>query len=139
MKRFVVALACAFVAACGSTPAAPTPPASVAGGWSGTVQYTAGGTPGTQAVLMDLTQAGDTVNGTYSAQNFNGTVTGSTTPTSFSGTFTFNARTVTGASCSGTFAASGTAGGATLTWTSPGVTATCTGTPVNLTIAVQHR
>jgi hypothetical protein len=141
---FALALAL-FTSACGgSTPAAPTPPppANIAGGWTGTFQATQGTSPVTVAFIMDLTQAGDSVNGTYSTSGgstFNGTVSGATTSSSFSGTFTFNARTVSGAACTGTFVASGNAGSSTMTWTSPIVSATCTNTPTSMTIAVQRR
>ena len=142
MKRLLATLVLVIIPACGSDspPAAPTPVlASVAGSWSGTAQYTAFGAAAIQSLLMDLTQAGSSVNGTYAAQTFTGTVTGATTTGTFSGTFTFNGHTATGTACTGTFAVSGSAGGATLNWTSPGVTATCSGTPINMTLAVQRR
>jgi hypothetical protein len=144
MTTFAFALAL-LATACGKdTPVAPTPPppANIAGGWTGTFQGTQGGTPFTVAFLMDLTQAGDNVNGTYSTSGgstFNGTVSGATTPSTFSGSFTFNARTTTGAACTGTFVASGNAGGTTMNWTSPAISATCSNTPVGMTIAVQRR
>ena len=144
MKRLIVLVAL-LAAGCGSdTPAAPTPPppASVAGTWSGTIQYTQSST-GTslhvQAIALSLTQAGSAVNGTYAAESFNGTVSGTTTPSSFSGSMTFNATTLGGTPCTGTLAVSGGAGGNTMTWTSPAVTASCTNTPVGITIVIQHR
>lgn len=149
--RRIVALtalltALVVAAACGDNPVAPTPPppspANIAGGWTGTIQGQQGTTPFVVAFVMDLTQAGDNVNGTYSTSGgttFNGTVSGATTPSTFSGSFTFNARTVSGAPCTGTFSASGNAGGTTMSWTSPGVSATCSNTPTGITIAVQRR
>lgn len=131
-----------LVSACGGsspTAPAPPPPANIAGGWTGTLQGTQTGGPFLVAVVMDLTQAGDSVNGTYSTASWSGTVSGTTTPTAFSGSFTFNARTTTGASCSGTFAGSGSAGGTTMTWTSPGVSGTCNNLPTSMTLAVQRR
>ena len=113
----MVVVAGVIATACSSNPAAPTPqPMQIAGNWSGTVQYTTT-TSGNQvqAVVFNLTQAGSAVNGTYAAQGFDGTVNGATTPTSFSGTLTFNARTVTGAACTGTLAVSGGAGTTTMT------------------------
>lgn len=139
--RYMILVAL-FAAGCSGSnnTVAPTPPATVAGGWSGTIEYTANGSLAVQAVVMDLTQAGNAVNGTYATNVFGGTVTGNTTTSSFSGTFTFNSRTLAGAACTGTFAVSGPASSAaTLRWTSPAVTASCTGTPVSITIAAQRR
>lgn len=143
--KYVLALVAALtLSACGSTPAAPTPPApaSIAGNWSGTVQYTqssSGSTLHVQAIAFALTQASANVNGTYAAESFSGTVSGTTTAGGFSGTLTFNATTVSGTSCSGTWAVSGDAGAATMSWTSPLVSASCTNTPLGLTVAVQRR
>lgn len=142
--RIVVVAVGLFASACSSSPAAPTPPpqpAQIAGTWSGTLQYNqaSSSTLQVQAVAFNLTQAGSSVNGTYAAQTFDGTVAGQTTPSNFSGTFTFNARTVTGAACTGSFAVSGPAGSTTMTWTSPAVIASCNNTPTNLTFAVQRR
>ncbi len=146
MKRLaLVAVVALLATACGSdsAPVAPTPqPASIAGGWSGTVQYTqasSGSALQVQAIAFSLTQAGASVNGTYAAQSFSGTVTGTTTTTAFSGTLTFNATTNAGAACTGTFAASGDAGSNTMTWTSPLVSASCTNTPLGITMAIQRR
>ena len=142
-RAAVCALAIVAVS-CSGSPAAPTPPpqpAQLAGNWSGTVQYTiaSSANPQVQAVVLNLTQAGASVNGTYAAQNFDGTISGQTTPSNFSGTFTWNARTTTGAACTGSYAVSGGAGTTTMTWTSPGVTANCTNLPTSLTFAVQRR
>lgn len=142
MKALVLACLLLATVACGSDPVAPTPPppANVAGNWSGTLQGTQ---PATGAFLiaavMTLNQAGSTVSGTWGVQSANGTVTGTTTASRFTGTFTWNAVTTAGAPCSGTFAASGDAGGNTVTWTSPVVTASCTNLPSGLTFAMQRR
>lgn len=146
MKRclLLLVLLCSACSACGAdAPAAPTPVpvAQVAGNWTGTMNYTttAGG-PFIITWQMNLTQAGSAVNGTYVAQNFQGTVAGTTSiSNTFSGTLTYNATATNGAACQGTFAVSGTAGGTTLTWTSPGVISNCTNTPLSMTIAVQSR
>lgn len=143
MKRLIVLLAL-LCAACGSdpTPVAPTPPspASVAGTWSGTLQ---GSQPIQGAFLiaavMTLNQSGPTVTGTWSTGNANGTVSGTTTASSFTGTFTWNASTATGAPCTGTLAVSGSAGGNTVNWTSPLVTGNCSNLPNSLTLAMQRR
>lgn len=134
---------CLLAAACGSdAPAAPSP-ASVAGNWTGTFQSTqAASGASIVAFVMNLTQAGSSVSGTWGYSGLsiaNGTVSGATTTSSFSGTFTFNATATNGTACTGTFAVSGNAGGNTLTWTSPGVTANCTNLPTGITIAVQAR
>lgn len=144
MMRYGLVIVALLAVGCGKdSPVAPTPPqpAQIAGGWTGTISYTAAGSPSTQAIVMDLTQAGATVNGTYVVGSlFGGTVTGATTATGFSGTFTFNGRTASGTACTGTFAVSGPASAAaTLQWTSPAVTGNCNGTPVGMTIAVQRR
>ena len=111
--------------------------ASVAGSWSGTIQYNGGmaNTPVFQTIVMNLTQTGSTVSGVYTTPQFSGNVTGTTTRNTVSGNFSFSGTTVTGAVCTGTFAVTGNAGGATLNWTSPGVTgANCSGTPLAIVI-----
>jgi hypothetical protein len=142
MRRLCLALALLACTACGSSPAAPTPPplAQVAGSWSGTFDYTVpAGKQAPIAILFDLTQAGSSVNGTYATSAFSGTVTGTVTTSAFSGTLTFNAITVSNTACTGTMAVSGTAGAATMTWTSPLVTANCTNTPTAMTFTIQRR
>lgn len=120
----------------GVTTPATNNSASVAGSWSGVIQYSAGlsNTPILQTIVMNLTQSGSTVTGTYTTPNFSGTVTGTTTTSVFSGSFTFNSTSVTGTACTGTFAVTGNAGGTMLNWTSPGVTANCSGTPQSIVI-----
>lgn len=138
MKRLVLCL-CVFSAACGGSPSAPSY-ASMAGNWTGTMQFTQPLT-GLAAVgyAMNLTQAGSAVNGSWATQNLNGTLSGATTANSFSGMFTFNTVATNGTACSGSFAVAGPAGGNTVTWTSPGVTGNCTNAPLNITIAAQLR
>jgi hypothetical protein len=144
MRRLCLALALLACTACGSSaPTAPAPPAlaQVAGGWTGTFEATQAGTPGSIAIVLDLTQAGANVNGTYGIGNgtATGTVSGTVTPTAFSGTLTFNATAIGGQPCTGTFAASGTAGASTMRWTSPGITGNCGNLPTAITIAIQRR
>jgi hypothetical protein len=124
----------------------PVPPAGVAGLWSGTLQATQ--VPGnlcpcpqiafpyTIAFVMNLTQAGSAVSGTWATSQAMGTVAGVTSPTSFSGTLTWNS-TTTGA-CTGTLAVGGPAGGKALNWTSPGVTGTCTTFAKAITLAFEQ-
>jgi hypothetical protein len=120
----------------------PTPTlANVAGTWSGTVSFTAGGVAAEELLEMTLTQASGnaTVTGSYAAGRFAGNITGETTTTSFSGTFEFNSN-AQGQVCSGTFNVSGPAGGNTLNWTSPNIVgAPCTNTPIDLVIEVQRQ
>jgi hypothetical protein len=127
-KRGCVVLLLILASACGnSSPSAPSP-ATVAGNWSGMYQGVQLGLPLHDAIVMNLTQAGSSVNGTWTITNpqasngysaAGGTVSGTTTANSFSGTLTINGTTNSGAACSGTFAVSGNAGGTTMTWTSP--------------------
>jgi hypothetical protein len=151
-KRGCVVLLLIVAWACGnSSPSAPSSYASVAGNWSGMYQGLQLGLPIHQAIVMNLTQAGSSVNGTWTitnnitspqASNFyssaGGTLFGTTSTNGFSGTFTINAATTSGAACSGTFAVSGNAGGSAMTWTSPGATGSCTNLPLSITITVQN-
>ena len=157
-KRTVAAvlLLVGVSSACGgsATPTAPSV-ANVAGNWQGTVQLTGGGGTGTgggggtgsQSVFtfqMSLTQAGASVSGTHTASYlgttlFGGTVAGTTTASSFSGTFTWVPAPGLGPECAGTFVVSGSAGGNTLNWMSPGVVGSiCTGVPTNMIIVEQR-
>lgn len=147
MKRAVLVLVLLFTAACGSdsspvAPSAPPPPqpAQIAGSYTGTWQATqVTGGPYLIAYVMVLNQAAANVTGTWSTAQANGTVTGTTTPTTFSGTMTWNGVTNNGTACTGSFAVSGPAGGNTATWTSPAITANCNNLPTGVTIAAQLR
>ena len=134
---------------CGSssTPAAPSPPtppppANVAGNWTGNLEssnYTA------SAVNVTLNQTGTNVTGTWAIaiRDWNGTITGTTDTSSFTGTFTFSGPNALGAGprCTGTASVSGGAStsGPTVVWTSPGFTGSCTGMPVGLRWNLQRR
>lgn len=145
MRRVLIAFALLTLVSCGggNAPTAPSTPAvaQVAGGWSGTFeasQLSSGS--GITALVMDLTQAGSSINGTYVITGFaSGAVTGTVTTSTFSGSLTFNAQAVNGSACTGTFSTSGSAGGTTMRWTSPGVTGNCTNLPTGITIAIQRR
>jgi hypothetical protein len=139
MKRFGLAvLVATLVSACGTT--APSE-ANLAGNWAGTMLSTEGTDQGTVEIVMTLTQAGASVSGTWGIaglpffQLANGSLLGTVTASSFSGTFTFNTLNPNGEVCTGTFAVSGNAG-ANMTWTSPGWTGSgnCTNLPTNISL-----
>lgn len=132
-----------FVGACGSTPAAPTAPspANVAGGWSGTITTS---NYGTQSFTMLLTQAASTVNGTWTSPSFGwtGAVSGTVTPTNFSGTMSLSGVSTQNVPCSAVASVSGNASSSTMTWTSPFFTAAsgpCGNQPANVRIDMQLR
>lgn len=143
MRRLLVISALVFVSACGGNkndPTSPTNFAQVGGGWSGT--FESNYQP--EAIFMDVTQAGSSVSGTWSAPSSlvraNGTIAGTVTQFAFTGIITYSyssSRTV----CQGSF--SGIAGGVTMTWTSPGFTGNCDllppGNPINVRFILQRR
>jgi hypothetical protein len=142
VKRAFVILFLISTVACGSssTPTAPLP-ATVAGSWAGTFQFTsADGSQRVMPFVMTLTQTGSSVTGMWSASAdivYSGTVTGATTPSTFAGTFTINLNVAT--ICLGIFAVSGGASGNTVTWTSPGVMGNCSVFPSSISIMAQLR
>lgn len=132
-------------AACGSTSSPGPTLAKVAGTWSGTMKFThmSNGSPvqAVQNVSMVLAENGAAVTGTWQTSggtvDKQGSVDGTVTASSFSGTFSFLATTVaTGTMCTGSLTVSGAAGANTLTWTSPGVTGTCSDPPTNVTYSL---
>jgi hypothetical protein len=118
---------------------------TLAGSWTGSIQYTVSGTTGQQTISMSLQQSGDTVSGTYAttSQGFlaagnmaiQGTVSGT-----FIGTMNF-APTSNPNGCSGIISLSGTGSGSnTVTWTSSGITSTCGAlTPSTVTVTATHQ
>ena len=141
LVAIAVAVACMAGCASGTPPAASGPPANVAGSWTGTIAFTTSAGQASQAVTMTLAQSGTSISGTWQAPGGtipkNGTVGGTTTASSFAGTFTITiSNLTTGTSCSGTLAVSGPAGGNTMTWTSPGVVGTCSDAPNNVTFTL---
>jgi hypothetical protein len=119
--------------------------ANLAGNWSGTIQFTQlnGSTlvQVVQPISMNLTQSGNTISGTWtttSAPTRNGTVSGTTTTNSFSGSLTYNDSATNATACTGTLAASGSAGGNNLIWTSPLVTG-CTNPPTSIIITAARQ
>jgi hypothetical protein len=117
----------------GSSPASP-PSARVGGNWAGTVQYRTVFGPFDSPFTMNLTQSGSIVRGTFAWGNAVGSVQGTTTSSTFTGTFVFDA-----SFCSGIFEATGPAGGNTLKWTSQAVRASCTDMPFAIIIDVAAR
>lgn len=140
MRRLIVALLVLVCSACGGdkTPTAPTPQvAQIGGRWQGTVQSSFG----LDSFVMQLTQTGGDITGTYVnvSNDWNGTIGGTATPTSFNGLMTVSTPNTNGGRCTGSAAISGSASATSLRWTSPGFAgASCGGMPVNLTIVVQH-
>lgn len=143
-----VALILALLApACGGddkSPAAPTPPqpAQVSGNWTGNFEssnWTA------MALRVNITQSGASVTGTWAdttGRDWNGTINGTTDPSSFTGTVTISAPNAAGVGqrCTGTASFSGPAssGTTTLRWTSPGFTGSCTGMPLSVVWNLQR-
>ena len=138
----VVAL---FAGGCGESSTAATnvgaASAAVAGGWSGTFETT---TYSTVPIVMDLTQVGATVTGTWATTGGTlrpfGSVNGTVDLTTFSGTMTF--KYTDGPTCSAAF--SGPASGVTLNWSSAGfTTGDCglsdPGNPMTVRLVLQRR
>ena len=141
MKRLLAtALGLVLSSACGSSPIQPS--LDIGGTWVGVMSYVqqVNGSPASRAenVTMNLTQAGSSVTGSWLTSIRSGTLDGTATQASFSGTFTYNATSPTGAACIGTLNVSGGAGGPVMTWTSPSVVENCSGQPENITFAL-HR
>jgi hypothetical protein len=150
MRRFAigVVLAATLVIAAGCGGSSPTAPSVVnlAGTWSGTMQYTQSpsgpAAQFVQGVSMSLSQSGNTINGTWTTTSGtarNGTVGGTVTSNSFSGSFTYGDLSVISTPCTGTLAVSGSASSSNLMWTSPTVVENCTDPPVSITIAEVHQ
>ena len=132
----IVALAGLLAASCGS----PDSPglAQVAGNWTGNMQSS---NWAAATVNVVLSQSAGAVTGTWTsaALDWNGTISGTVTPTDFTGTFTISVPTLgVGGRCTGNGTVSGAAGGASVRWTGPGFTGSCSGLPVNLTWNLQH-
>lgn len=138
MKRLLVVITL-LSAACGS-PTAPSP-SSVAGTWTGNMQSS---NWNAIAVSVVLAQSAASVSGTWAnaSNDWNGTITGTTDPTSFTGTFTISTPNASGVGprCTGTASVSGPAssGGQTVRWTGAGFTGSCTGLPVSLVWNLQR-
>jgi hypothetical protein len=140
-RRYLVLLLIA-ASACGTSPSAPAPTASVAGGHGGLFTYfrlDLRTEPVSDPFGMTLTQSGSSVSGTWfsgGVSNASGTVTGTTTSTTFSGTFTWNSNA---GACTGTLSVSGPAGQTTFSWTGPGVIGNCANLPTNVSFDVFNR
>lgn len=133
---FVVA---ASLAACGKNPNSPSNYAQIAGNWTGNLQSS---NWNAAAVNVVLSQSNDAISGTWASGSFdwNGTITGTVSKTSFTGTFSLSAPRTGGGRCSATAAVSGPASttGNTVTWTGAGFTGDCTGLPVGVTFNLQR-
>ena len=142
LSRTSFALLLALLAAScgGQSPAAPTPPppprpAQVGGSWAGLLSSNFPDHP----FRMALNQINTDVTGTWAANDWTGTISGTVDTTRFAGTFTFSAPTPTGVVCTGTAAFTGPAGGTSMTWTAPGIGGSnCTNAPLALTIKVSR-
>ncbi len=148
----VVGAVLAVGVACGGggTPSTPssTQPVSIAGHWVGQMSYVSSAGPTmTGTYVMDLTQSGAAVSGTWSnsvdfgefgVETAGGSISGTTTGSTFTGNGTWSATVAT--TCTGRFDISGSASGTAMVWTSPGITqATCSRMPTNLRVTVQRQ
>jgi len=130
--------------ACGSTtPTNPTPVTpNIQGNWTGNLQ-SANYDP--RAIDASFTQAGSSVNGNWTNQSsdWNGTISGTISGTTFSGTATISAPSFTGIGgrCTGNASVSGpvTPDTTTLRWTSSGFTGSCNGLPTGLVFNLQRK
>jgi hypothetical protein len=122
MRRLAPLLLLFCVACGGSSTNEPSSALQIAGHWTGQVAFDQNGQSVTGKWVMDLTQSGTSIDGSYTADGFNGTIHGTVTTTSFSGSFTF---TTSSGACSGTFPASGPASAMSLSWTQPSVPTAC--------------
>lgn len=125
-------------------PVAPTPPANLAATWTGTIAFSTSTGPSTQTFSMTLNQLSGLVSGVWQANGGgfeeHGGVSGTVTPTAFSGIFAMTLTIVsTGAQCNSSAAVQGPVGGGTMTWTSTGFALGCADPPTNVTIAVTRQ
>ncbi len=116
----------------------PPPPVQIAGNWSGT--FESNYSP--EAVLVNLTQVGANVTGTWamtSGVRATGNVSGAVDAGAFTGIITYGLSS--GAICQGSF--SGLSLVSSLNWSSPGFTGNCglsaPGNPVNVRFVLQRR
>jgi hypothetical protein len=120
MRRLAPLLLLFCMACSSSSTTEPSSALQIAGHWTGLIIFDRNGQGVSGNWAMDLTQSGTSIEGTYTADGFDGTVRGTVTTTSFSGTFTF-----TTSSCSGSFGMSGPASFNALSWTSSNVPTAC--------------
>jgi hypothetical protein len=139
VKLVIMFVVSSLIASGCAGPNAPSP-ANVAGSWSGVVRWMAtNGDVIPEAITMTLSQRGSAVTGTWNTRLRYGNVSGTTTSTDFSGTFTYNTSAEDdGTPCVGSMAVSGNAGGSTLNWSSPGVIENCLKAPQNISITLGH-
>jgi hypothetical protein len=144
MKKLLLVIAL-LSAACGDKgPTAPsTPPLpNLSGTWTGNLESS---NWNAVSVQVQLSQTSDAVSGSWTAPNdWNGTVSGTVSTSSFAGTVTLSAPNAlgTGPRCTGTSSlTAGNVGPAssTLTITGSGFSGSCAGMPQNIRFVVQKR
>ncbi|MGE0043614.1 MAG: hypothetical protein AB7H88_07775 [Vicinamibacterales bacterium] len=137
MRRFfwMAPLALAAVAAgCSDRPTSPSP-AQVAGDWSGTLEsanYQA------RAVTLTLTQAGESVNGTWTGGDWDGAITATVDGNRASGTVTIRMPALVGR-CESSAAFGGDASSSTMTWNVVGFDGECASPPAGARFVIQRR
>lgn len=114
MTRVLATVLCAaaFVGtgSCGGSPTAPAAPAlNLAGSWTGTWSFVAGGAAVTDTVTLTLNQNGVSVGGLWAAASGPGGQLAFEAATSVSGTVSFSQTLLSGVNCSANTTVSGTA------------------------------
>ncbi len=106
----VIAAALALAAGCGgSAPTSPTTTFSVAGTWTGTLQYVTAGVTVTEDATLALTQPSTNASGSWSASSASTGTIGFAVASTVTGTFTINQPNVGSAACAASSTISGTA------------------------------
>lgn len=137
MRRFIwlapLVLA-AFVAGCNDSPTSPSP-AQIAGEWSGTLEST---NYQARAVTVTLTQAGESVNGTWVGGDWDGSITATVDGNRASGTVTIHMPALVGR-CESSGAFGGSASSSTMTWTVVTFDGECGAPPASARFVIQRR
>lgn len=134
----VAVLALVAISCGGESPTAPSKN-NASGTWTGTFNA---GNFAPRAVTLTLTQSGDTATGnwTSAASDWTGTLSGSISNGSFSGTATMSAPNALGIGqrCTGNAALSGAVTVNTMSLSGAGFTGSCTGMPTNVSWVLQR-
>ena len=112
MRRWwllAVVLAAALAGGCGSTATSPSSSFSVAGAWTGRLEYVTAGVTVAEDVTLVLLQPASSASGSWSSTSSATGTMGFTVASSVSGSFTINQPNVGSAACTGTSTVSGTA------------------------------